>query len=124
MPARIVLVHDELEFLTAVEGKLRDAGHDVIAFEDSISAFDALRSARRIEALVTRVAFRPGQPHGTALAGAARITRPSVKVIFTALPEVADLANDHGRVLIMPVRPDQVAQAIEELLNPPPAPDP
>ena len=124
MPARIVLVHDDFEFLTALEGKLRDIGHDVAVFEDSNRAFDALRSPQRIEVLVTRVLFRPGQPHGIALANAARMTQPSLKVIFTALPEVAHHATGQGRMFIMPVQPDQIVQAVEELLNIPLVPSP
>jgi DNA-binding NtrC family response regulator len=123
MPNRIVLVHDDLEFTSALQRSLRNAGYDVTAFEDSISAFDALRSAQCIEILVTQVLFRPGQPHGIALANAARMTRPSLKVIFTALPEVAHHAKDQGRVFIVPVHPDQIVQAIEEMLNTPPARD-
>ena len=124
MPARIVLVHDDFEFLTALEGKLRDIGHDVAVFEDANRAFDALRSPQRIEVLVTRVLFRPGQPHGIALASVARMTRPSLKVILTTLPEVAHHATDQGRMFIMPVQPDQIVQAVEELLNTPLVPSP
>lgn len=121
-PARVILVHDDLAFLTAVAGKLRDGGYDVAAFKGSISAFDALRNCGWIDVLVTRVAFPPGQPHGIALAGAARINRPSLKVIFLARPDVAHEVMDESRVLIMPVSPDQVVQAVEELLNAPPTP--
>ena len=87
-------------------------------------AFDTLKSPQRIEVLVTRVLFRPGQPHGIALANASRMTRPSLKVIFTALPEVAHHATGQGRMFIMPVRPDQIVQAVEELLNTPLVPSP
>lgn len=120
MPARVVLVHDDPAFLIALESKLRKAGHDVAVFEDANSAFDALISSRRIEVLVTRISFEPGKPHGIALAGAARMTRPSLKVLFTALPEVAHHAKDEGRVLTVPVHPDEIAQAVEEMLNTPP----
>jgi hypothetical protein len=123
MPARVVLFHNDIEFITALESKLREAGHDVAVFQDSISGFDALRSPQRVEVLVTRVLFRPGQPHGIALAAAARIRRSSLKVIFTALPEVAHHAKDEGRVFIMPAHPDEVAQAVEDMLNTPPASD-
>lgn len=121
MPARIVLVHDDLEFLAALEDKLRTAGHDVAAFGDSISGFDALRSPRRIEVLVTRILFQPGRPHGLSLAAAARMSRPSVKVIFIASKEMAHHAAGADRVFVMPVSLDQIVQAVEELLNRSPA---
>jgi DNA-binding NtrC family response regulator len=120
MPARVVIVHDDIEFLTALEIRLREAGHDVGVFKDPVSGFDALTSARHVEVLVTRVLFRPG-PHGIALANAARITRPSLKVIFTASPEFAYHAQGEGRVFTMPVHPAEIAQAVQDMLSTPPA---
>jgi DNA-binding NtrC family response regulator len=116
MPARIVVVHDDRQFLEALEGKLRIAGHKPTAFYNSNDAFDALRRAEIVEVLVTRVRFSPGQPHGLALAAAARMTRPSLDVIFTAIPEMAHHVYGEGRVIIMPVDPVVVVQAIEGLL--------
>lgn len=120
MPARIVLVHDEPELLAAFEAKLRSTGHDVAAFRDSVSAFDALSSPRRVEILVTRLLFQPGRPHGLALAGAARMTRPLLKTIFLVRPDVLHHVADEDRVLVTPVSPDLVVQVVEELLNAPP----
>lgn len=112
MPARIVLVHDNLEFLAAVESKLRDANHDVAVFTDSIAAFDALSSPQRIEALVTKVVFGPNQPHGIALAHAGRARRPMLKVIFAAGREEAAHIESEGTVFLMPVHPDRIVQAV------------
>jgi CheY-like chemotaxis protein len=47
MPARIVVVHDEPEFIDRTVAALRAAGHAVMAFMSSMSAIDALENARR-----------------------------------------------------------------------------
>lgn len=79
-------------------------------FEDANRDFGALISSQGVEVLVTRIRFQPGQPRGVALAAAARMTRPMLKVTFVALPEVACHAKDEGRVFAMPVHPDNIAQ--------------
>ena len=56
MPARIVVVHDDTgsRLIERTVSALRDAGHDVVAFNSSMSAIDALERAQQIEVLVTR----------------------------------------------------------------------
>jgi DNA-binding NtrC family response regulator len=117
MPARIVIVHNDLDFLSALESGLWHTGHYPAAFNDPIAAFDVLQTSEHIDVLVTQIVFGPGKPHGLALTGAARSIRPSLKVIFTALPEVANHALNEGRVLIMPVDPGDVVRAVEDLLG-------
>jgi DNA-binding NtrC family response regulator len=62
MAARIILVHDDDEFLTGLERRLQAGGHNVVVFEDSNIAFDALKGPTSVDVLVTQDQFRPGQP--------------------------------------------------------------
>jgi hypothetical protein len=41
MPARVVVVHDEPDFIERTVAALRAAGHEVMAFSSSMSAIDA-----------------------------------------------------------------------------------
>lgn len=61
MAARIVLVHDDLEFLDLAAVALRDAGHELFAFSESMAAFEALDTPDRIALLIIRVNFPAGQ---------------------------------------------------------------
>jgi DNA-binding NtrC family response regulator len=120
MPARIVLIHDDTGFLGAVAGMLRARGHDVAAFANSMVAYDALKHPQRAEVVVTSIRFPANQPHGLGVFRAARLSRPSLKVIFIGSPEDAEYVEDEGTVFTIPVRPDQIVQAVEEILTPPP----
>ena len=86
MPARIVVVHDDPEFIDRTVTALLAAGYDVTAFTDTISALAALEAAQWLELLITRVIFPPGQPNGVALARMARVKKPGVKVLFASSP--------------------------------------
>jgi DNA-binding NtrC family response regulator len=101
MPARVVVVHDDPEFIKRTVTALVVAGHDVRAFSDTISATEALRTPQRIEVLITRIIFGTGQPHGVALARMARVKRPGVKVLFVARPEF--LAHTEGIGEFLPI---------------------
>ena len=81
---RIVVVHDDPEFLALTVNALRDDGHDTAAFSVTMSALDALDAASSCEVLITRVQFPPGQPHGVSLALMARNKRPGIKILFAA----------------------------------------
>ena len=87
MPARVVVVHDEPDFIERTVAALRAAGHEVMAFTSSMSAIDALKHPQQIEVLVTRVIFPEGQPNGVSLALMTKMKKSSVKVLFAALPE-------------------------------------
>ena len=67
MPARIVVVHDDPVFGEATLAALCDAGHDVVAFQDTMSALDAREVAQPIELLITRLQFPAGQPNRVSL---------------------------------------------------------
>jgi DNA-binding NtrC family response regulator len=116
MPARVVVVHDELEFAGQVAAALRSAGHDVAVFADPMVALDALDAAESIEVLVTQIKFAPGKPNGIAVARMARTRRPWIRVLFTALPEFAEHAAGLGEFIAMPACVADVAAAVDGLL--------
>jgi DNA-binding NtrC family response regulator len=67
MPARIVVAHDDPEFVGDTVTALWDAGYEVVSFADSMSALDALEAAQHVEMLITRVLFPEGTPNGVTL---------------------------------------------------------
>ncbi|HME20527.1 MAG TPA: hypothetical protein VKI44_04060 [Acetobacteraceae bacterium] len=87
MPARVVVVHDDPEFVARTATGLRVAGYDVATFTDTLAATDALDKAERIvEVLITRVLFPKGQPHGVALALMARMSDGALLVWWLHSP--------------------------------------
>ena len=124
MPARIVVVHDDVVLLEAIEAALRAEGHDVAGFNNSLLAWDALTAGNRAEVLVTRIRFPPGQPHGVALSRHARAHRPAVRVLFVALPELQFHTEGLGAFLAVPVSPADIVTAVSRLLAITDPPDP
>jgi|HubBroStandDraft_1064217.scaffolds.fasta_scaffold107735_2 hypothetical protein len=110
MPARFVLVHDDLPFTSAMMKKL---GSDLAWFEDPMRALRALESAKSIEFLVTRLQFTNGQPLGLSLARLARTARPDVRVIFTGAIEHKDYARGLGEFITEPVEAVHIGMIIE-----------
>lgn len=117
MPARIVVVHDDPEFIKRTVTALLAAGHDVRAFSDTMSATEALRSSQRIEVLITRIVFGVGQPHGVALALIARSRHPSIKVLFVARPELFAHTEGIGEYLPMWTATADIVGAVERMLT-------
>jgi len=117
MPARVVVVHDDPDYLGELATLLRRDGHDVATFPDPLAAWDALEAAKRIEVLVTRVEFPPGRSNGVALARMARSKRREIRVLITALPEHAKDAEELGTFLPLPVDVAEVAQVVKSLLE-------
>jgi hypothetical protein len=79
MPARFVVVHDDTGFTNALIKRL---GADLVWFDYSSRALEALESARSIRFLITRVLFDDRRPLGLSLAQLARVARSDVRVIF------------------------------------------
>jgi DNA-binding response OmpR family regulator len=117
VPARVVVVHDDVTFREPLVSSLKADGHDVMGFADSALAWDALRTARAIEILVTRVDFGAGKPHGIALARWARNQRPMVRVLFLAREMFQLEAMGLGEFLALPVSIPEVAEAVGRLLS-------
>src|SRR5215472_9476924 len=109
MPARIVFVHDDPEFLEPATAALRSAVHDVMTFSASMEALAALEESETVELLITRVRFPEGTPHGIALARMGQSKRPGLKVIFTAREDMEEFTEGLGELIPHPVNiPDLV----------------
>ena len=117
MPARVVLVHDETEFVDELIAALTLAGHQVATFTDPLEAWDALAAARLTKVLITRVQFPPGKSNGLALANMVRSKHPKIQVIFVALPEFEADCEDTGVFLPRPVAVSDVIKTVELLLQ-------
>jgi DNA-binding NtrC family response regulator len=117
MPARIVLVHDDPEFVGPALRGLRAAGYDVVAFTESMPAIDALEHPKRIELLITRVRFPLGTPNGAALARMARLKRPGIKVLFTSFPDVRQHIDSLGVFLPRPFSTDELLETVGRMLG-------
>ena len=120
MPARIVMVHDEPEFLGPAVVALKAAGHDVAMFEDPMAALTVLEGRHNVELLITRIAFSPGKPNGVALALMAKHMRPSkrpeMKILFVARPEYREHAAGVGEFLDAPVSIPDLVAAVDALM--------
>ena len=117
MPASIVIVTDQREFLDQVTAALRQAGHDVAPFVDPMEALLALEAPQKIEILIPRIRFPPGKPNGVSLARMARAKCPWIKVLFTALPELAEFAEGVGAFMPLPVVMPELVKTVERMLK-------
>ena len=116
MPARVVIVHNELGLLEQLTTSLRQSGYEVAAFSDPMEALDALDKAQTVELLITRGSRVPEQ--STALkARMARFRRRNIQILFTALPEFEQEVKGLGEFMPMPVAVPDVADAAGRLLN-------
>jgi CheY-like chemotaxis protein len=117
VPAHVVVVHDDQEFLADVVAALKLENHSVAAFVDPMAALDALDAALSVEVLITRVQFSTGKPNGLALARMARARRPRIRILFTALPEFAEHAEGLGTFMALPVKVSDMVDAVERMLK-------
>jgi CheY-like chemotaxis protein len=91
----VLLVDDETSVRLIVAEELVDSGYRVIEAGDGPSALRILQSNVRIDLLITDVGL-PGGLNGRQVADAARVSRPSLKVLFiTGFAENASIANGH-----------------------------
>ncbi len=114
-PVRVLLVEDDDDNRDLMAEVLATAGFEVVA---SATGKDALRSLseRPVDVIVTDVGM-PGMG-GLELAAAARRAAPSVPVIVvTGWAEREDIAasKDVEAVLVKPVDPDVLAQAVSDV---------
>ena len=117
MSARVVIVHDEQEFMNQACDALQRAGYKVIAYADTLQALTGLRQPETVELLITRVKF-PEQPQGINLAAMTLSQRPNIKVLFTALPEYTNHLVGVGAFLVLPVTMSDLVGAVDQLLRP------
>jgi DNA-binding NtrC family response regulator len=113
MGDRILVFHNDLEYLSSTEAALRAAGFEVVALDDSFQAWELLAgSNQRFDVLVTRTAAAQGAPPGLALARLFRMIRPGAPVVITAAPDNAHFAAGLGEVLLAPVTAQDVVAAV------------
>jgi DNA-binding response OmpR family regulator len=119
MPARIVVVHDDAEYLDELAAGLRTEGYEVATYPDPIAAWDALEAARKTEVLVTRLGFPPGRSNGMALSRMAKSKRRDIKVLFLTSPENAEEVEDMGTLIVAPAPTDAIVEAVKQSLGEP-----
>ena len=117
MPARIVVVHDDPDFVQPTVAALLAVGHDVKVFPDTMSAITPLEAEQSVELLITGVEFPAGQPNGVAFARMARVKRPGVQVLFAASPEFREHTEGVGILLPVPTSSAEVVDAVSKMLS-------
>jgi CheY-like chemotaxis protein len=91
----VLVVDDEPSVRLIVTDILEDLGYTAIEAGDSAAGLKVLQSNVRIDLLITDVGL-PGGMNGRQMADAARVSRPSLKVLFiTGYAENAILGNGH-----------------------------
>lgn len=77
----VLVIDDEAAVRMLMVDVLRDAGYRVLEAEDGASALPILQGAERLDLLVTDVGL-PGGLNGRQVADLARVSRPTLKVLF------------------------------------------
>ena len=67
MPAPVVLVHNDPEFLETAKASLEAAGFVVASFSSPMLALTALETPHTVNLLITGNFFGPGQPNAVSL---------------------------------------------------------
>lgn len=112
MPARIVVVLSDPKLADATVSALVADGHNALAVHDPMEALKLLEKAKDIELLVASTYFGEGKPTGAALALMTKLSRPDLKVIFTAEPKLVPLLEDIGRVIVEPISPSRIMDEV------------
>ncbi len=106
----VLVVDDEPTVRMLMSDVLTEAGYAVLEAQDGPSALRVLQSEQRVDLLITDVGLPSGM-NGRQVADAARVGRPTLKVLFvTGFAENAAVGNGHlppGMVVI--TKPFQVA---------------
>jgi DNA-binding NtrC family response regulator len=116
MPANIILVHDDPEFIDEAAAALRLAGHKVVAFQEPMEALSALETAQ-FAILITRARFPVGQPNGVAMAQMARMKQPWIKVVFTIAAENLEHTEGIGEAVIAPIDIAELVATVGKLAS-------
>ena len=116
----VLVIDDEPLVRMLVTDVLRELGYAAIEAVDGATGLKILRSAARIDLLITDIGL-PGNMDGGQVAEAARKLRPSVKVLFiTGFAEKAVLSHGHIEsgmsVLTKPFAMEVLASRVKSLL--------
>jgi hypothetical protein len=72
---------------------------------------------KHIDALVTRVTFPEGKPHGVSLALVLRAKYPNLKVVFAARAERIEHTEGIGELVPHPVDLKRLVEAVERAIT-------
>ncbi len=117
----ILLVEDEASVRQMAVQSLSRFGYQVLIAADGPTALEILDRGSRIDLLFTDL-IMPGGTNGTELAGAARLRRPGLKILFTSgytEPALASqmLQIDGAALLSKPYRIADLARKVRETLD-------
>ncbi len=91
----VLVVDDEASVRMFIHEVLEELGCEVLLADNAAAGLKILESGARVDLLVTDVGL-PGGMNGRQLADAARVTRPSLKILFiTGYAESAALSEHH-----------------------------
>jgi signal transduction histidine kinase len=118
---RVLVVDDEPTVRMLVAEVLQEFGYVAIEASDGFEGLRVLKSGTPIDLLVTDVAL-PGGMNGRQLADAARVLRPSLRVLFiTGYAENALVGNGHlepgMQVMTKPFAMEALASRIQDMLS-------
>ena len=120
-PERILVVEDDNMVREYVVAQLRSLGYRIFEATNGREAVEILNRDAAIDLLFTDV-IMPGGMGGRALADAARVIRPDIKVLFTSGYTENSIVHD-GRLdpgvqlLSKPYRREQLALKIRKVLG-------
>jgi PAS domain S-box-containing protein len=118
---KIVVVEDEETIRSLLIEVLQEAGYEVMAAEDGAAGMRLLESSGSIDLLVTDVGL-PGGMNGRQVADAARVLRPSLKVLFiTGYADKAAIGDGNlpsgMEVMTKPFEVTTLTKKLRELLS-------
>jgi DNA-binding NtrC family response regulator len=117
MSANIAIVHDEPAFLARAAAALRHAGFNPVVFANPIEALNGIEAGQLMDALVTRVTFPEGMPHGVSLALMLRAKYPTLGVVFVARSERREYTEGIGELVPHPVDLEKLVEAVERAVR-------
>jgi PAS domain S-box-containing protein len=117
----VLLAEDDVEVRQSTIEALKTLGYVVHAVADAKAALDVLDTGARVDLLFTDIVM-PGSMDGYALARAARMRRPMLKILFAsahARHVAGDLAESAGLgpMIAKPYRMDDLAAALRRVLT-------
>ena len=118
--ATVLVVDDEPTVRMLATEVLNDLGYSAVEAVDGVEGLKILQSSARIDLLISDVGL-PGGLNGRQMADAARVVRPTLKVLFiTGYAENAVLSHGHlghgMHVLTKPFSMDDLARRVQALL--------
>jgi DNA-binding NtrC family response regulator len=117
MPAKFVIVHDDPTFTKAMLAPFLDKGCSVARYPDALDAMGAIEICRKMEVLVTLLAFPAGRSNGIALAQMAKQRKPHIRTVFLGDPAMEELVSDLGTLLPHPISPEKVLATLSGELD-------